>query len=137
MLNNRILKDKEQDFSQQIILNKLSKTPVISSSRLPRAESQESQEPQEPVSNHRDILSHPYESNTANSVRRRNEIFTSLETWNNSTLEAVKQLEKTAVSELNKNGKVSADTVESFRDLQKMVPELKNVLNKIVKKCGK
>ena len=117
ILNYRCLKDKQEAFSPQIILERLSKKPILSESSISSKNSERAKQAQQSA-----------------NLNRKEQILSSLETWNIGCLDMVKNLEKTTVAELNDTQKVgNSDIFESFKNMERVVSELGSIVKKIKK----
>jgi len=117
ILNYRCLQDKQEAFSPQIILERLSKKPILSESSISSKNSERAKQAQHSA-----------------DLNRKEQILSSLETWNTGCLDMVKNLEKTTVAELNDTQKVrNSDIFESFKNMERVVSELGLIVKKIKK----
>ena len=109
MLNYSILKDKQGDFSQQIIMEKIADKPS--------------------AENDKENL----DQKKSNDLARKRDILSSLEMWTEGALSLVKNLEKDCVKENNRIGQISDEKIESHAEMVETARKLGSILKKIVK----
>lgn len=118
ILNYRCLKDKQEAFSPQIILERLTMKPIMSeSSSVSNKNSERARQAQQSA-----------------AYNRKEQILSSLETWSTGCLDMAKNLEKTTVAELNVTQKVrNSDIFDSYKNMERVVVQLGSIVKEIKK----